>query len=130
IAGIYGIFPTADGWIAVVGVVPNDRRRFYATVGRPDLADDPRFQSPLVFGDVKRALFEVLDDVFGQRPTSEWSELLHAAGFRYAPVRDYAEVVADPHPWDNGYFHTGRDADGTERTIVGTPITLSATPAD
>jgi crotonobetainyl-CoA:carnitine CoA-transferase CaiB-like acyl-CoA transferase len=129
IAGIYGIFPTTDGWIAVVGVVPDDRPRFYAAIGRPEIADDPRFKSLLVFGETKQALFEVLDDVFRQRPTGEWCEVLHKAGFRYAPVRDYREVLADQQPWDNGYLQTGRDADGTERTIVGTPITMSATPA-
>ena len=56
IAGIYGIFPTADGWIAVVGVVPTDRPRFYATIGRPEINDDPRFKPLLVFGEVKQAL--------------------------------------------------------------------------
>jgi crotonobetainyl-CoA:carnitine CoA-transferase CaiB-like acyl-CoA transferase len=130
IAGIYGIFPTTDGWIAVVGVVPTDRPRFYAAIGRPEIADDPRFEPALVFGETKRALFEVLDDVFRGRPTSEWCEVLSAAGFRYAPVRDYADVVADPQPWANGYLRTGLDADGTERAVIGTPITLSATPAD
>jgi crotonobetainyl-CoA:carnitine CoA-transferase CaiB-like acyl-CoA transferase len=130
IAGIYGIFPTSDGWIAVVGVVPTDRPRFYAAIGRPEIAEDPSFEPLLLFGEAKRSLFEVLDDVFRQRPTSEWCQVLDAAGFRYAPVRDYAEVVADPQPWDNGYFRTGVDADGRERTVVGTPITLSATPAD
>ena len=130
IAGIYGIFPTADGWIAVVGVVPTDRPRFYATIGRPEINDDPRFKPLLVFGEVKQALFEALDDVFRQRPTAEWCEVLDKGGFRYAPVRDYAEVVADRQPWENGYFRTGTDADGSERTIVGTPITMSATPTD
>ena len=130
IAGIYGIFPTADGWIAVVGVVPTDRPRFYATIGRPEIADDPRFKPLLLLGEVKQALFEVLDDVFRQRPTAEWCELLDKGGFRYAPVRDYAGVVADRQPWVNRYLCTGADADGSERTVVGCPITMSATPTD
>jgi formyl-CoA transferase len=79
---------------------------------------------------VKQALFEVLDDVFRRRPTAEWCEVLDKGGFRYAPVRDYAEVAADAQPWDNGYLCTGTDADGTSRTIIGTPITMSATPTD
>ena len=36
IAGIYGIFPTADGWIAIVGVVGPNRPVFYEAIGRPD----------------------------------------------------------------------------------------------
>ncbi|HKA03603.1 MAG TPA: CoA transferase [Acidimicrobiales bacterium] len=130
IAGIYGIFPTADGWIALVGVVPTDRPRFYAAIGRPEIGDDPRFSPLLVFGEAKRELFEALDDVFRQRPTAEWRAVLNEAGFRNAPVHDYAEVAADPQPWANGYLRSGADNDGTQRTIVGTPITMSATPAD
>src|SRR5262249_35346379 len=75
-------------------------------------------------------LFEALDDVFRQRPTAEWRAVLNEAGFRNAPVHDYAEVAADPQPWANGYLRGGADNDGTQRTIVGTPITMSATPAD
>jgi crotonobetainyl-CoA:carnitine CoA-transferase CaiB-like acyl-CoA transferase len=128
IAGIYGIFPTSDGWIAVVGVVPTDRPKFYAAIGRPELAEDPRFAPPLLFGAEKAALFAMLDEIFRQRSTTEWADVLGAAGFRHAPVRDYAAVAADPQVWENGYLRTVTEPDGREQTIVGTPISMSATP--
>ncbi len=40
IPGVYGIVPTADGWIAIVGVTGPNRPSFYGAIGRPDLADD------------------------------------------------------------------------------------------
>src|SRR5262249_15553622 len=40
IAGLYGIMPTADGWLAIVGVIGPQRRPFYEAIGRPDLLDD------------------------------------------------------------------------------------------
>ena len=124
IPGLYGIMPTADGWLAIVGVVGAQRPVFYTAIGRPDLIDDDRFAAPLLSHEQKAELFEILAGVFRERPTAEWCAILAAAGQRFAPVRNYAEVAADPQVWANGYLH---EADGTR--IVGTPILLSGTPA-
>ncbi len=123
IPGIYGIVPTADGWLAVVGVVPPQRPAFYTAIGRPDLVDDARFASPLLSPAQKSELFEVLGEVFRTRPTAEWCAVLAAAGQRFAPVRTYADVVADPQVWANDYL---AEVDGA--MTVGTPIRLSGTP--
>jgi crotonobetainyl-CoA:carnitine CoA-transferase CaiB-like acyl-CoA transferase len=124
IPGLYGIMPTADGWIAIVGVTGPSRPTFYEAIGRPDLTDDPRFASLILTKEQKAGLFAELAEVFVARTTAEWSEILRAAGQRYAPVRTYAEVADDPQVWVNGYL---ADVDG-ER-VVGTPIRLSDTPA-
>jgi crotonobetainyl-CoA:carnitine CoA-transferase CaiB-like acyl-CoA transferase len=124
IPGLYGIMPTADGWIAVVGVAGANRPIFYNAIGRPDLTDDPRFDSLILTKTQKAELFAVLAEVFVTRPTDEWCEVLKAAGQRYAPVRNYAQVAIDPQVWENGYL---ADVDGVR--TVGTPIRLSATPA-
>jgi crotonobetainyl-CoA:carnitine CoA-transferase CaiB-like acyl-CoA transferase len=127
IPGLYGIFRTADGWIAMVGVVGRARARFYETIGRPDLAE--RF-SQLYYWDTEKAeLFPILDEVFVTRPTAEWCDLLGAAGLRYAPVRDHAEVVADPGVWQNGYL--AKVSDGSvEFSVVAAPVRFSDTPAN
>jgi crotonobetainyl-CoA:carnitine CoA-transferase CaiB-like acyl-CoA transferase len=124
IPGIYGIVPTADGWLAVVGVVPPQRPAFYTAIGCPDLIEDARFASPLLSPAQKAELFDVLGEVFVTKATAEWCEILAAAGQRFAPVRTYADVVADPQVWANGYL---AEVDGA--TTVGTPIRLSETPS-
>jgi crotonobetainyl-CoA:carnitine CoA-transferase CaiB-like acyl-CoA transferase len=125
IAGLYGIFPTADGWIAVVGVTPRQRDAFFNAVGRPDMLDDPRFPAGLLAPDQKAALFAELSTVFPAKSTAEWCAILRDAGQRYAPVRDYAAVAADPQAWVNGYFAS----DESGASIVGSPIRFSDTPA-
>ena len=125
IPGLYGIMPTADGWLAIVGVQPAKRSAFYEAIGRPDLTDDPRFATPLLGPEAKAALFELLAEVFVTRTTEEWCQILEAAGQRFAPVRDYAAVVDDPQVWANGYLAR----DGDDRAIVGLPIAMSDTPA-
>jgi len=124
--GLYGIFPTADGWVAVVGVTAAVRTSFYAAIGRPELAE--RFPQPLYWSSVKRQLFPILDEVFSTRSTAEWCQVLDAAGVRYAPVRNHAEVVADPGVWDNGYLTTVEGPSG-QVTVVPAPVQFSDTPA-
>jgi len=126
IPGIYGIFPTSDGWLAVVGAAGADRDKFYAVIGAPELAE--QFPDPLYWHEQKSALFPLLNSVFATRTTSEWCQLLVDAGLRCAPVRDHAQVVADSSPWANGYFAKAESAAG-EVSVVGTPVAFSDTPA-
>jgi formyl-CoA transferase len=126
IAGLYGIFPTADGWVAVVGVVGRDRGRFFDLVGRPDLAG--RFAAPLYSREDKEALFLELAPVFRSAPTDQWCQRLAAAGLRHAPVRDYAAVTADPAVRANGYVVDGAGL-GAAADVVCPPVGFSDSPA-
>lgn len=124
----YGIVPTADGWLAIVGVPTAQRQAFYEAVERPELAEDERFQPLLYTAADKVALFEILRTVFPTRTTAEWCERLEAAGCRFAPVNGYAEAVADPNGSVNGYFVEVEQADGSSGPAVGSPIRMSGTP--
>jgi CoA:oxalate CoA-transferase len=125
IPGIYGIFPTLDGWLAIVGTAGPARDVFYRTIGRPDLID--RFPHLMYFEDDKAALWPILDQVFATKSTAEWCALLGAAGVRFAPVRDHAAVAADPGVMDNGYITSAEDPDspGSEVRVVRAPVRFS-----
>ncbi len=129
IPAIYGIFPTADGWIAMIGVPPQLKAGFYATIGRSDLAEDPRFAGLFLAPDAKHELFAILRDVFRTATTEDWLTRLRAAGQRVAPVRDYAAVAADPQVLANGYIVPAHDPASPTSLMVGSPIRLSDTPA-
>lgn len=122
IPGLYAIFRTADGWIAIVGIVGPLRQTFFETIGRPELAE--QFAQPFYWDAEKAELFPLLDEAFATATTAEWCERLRAAGLRHAPVRDHGEVVADPNVWANGYLV---NIDGVD--VVATPVAFSATPS-
>ena len=124
VPGIYGMFRTADGWIAIVGVAGALRDRFYETVGRPDLIE--RFPHLLYFEDDKAQLFPILDEVFATKTTAEWCERLGAAGLRFAPVRDHADVARDAGVRANGYVGPAEGADtDADHTVVRVPVHFS-----
>ena len=128
IPAAYRIFETADGWLGIIGVPPESKDGFLVALGRPELAVDERLQSPIMPPEDLAWFIGELEQAFRARTTAEWCRVLREVGVRYAPVRNYREVVEDPGPWENGYFARVQDGDGTEHRVVGTPIRMSDTP--
>jgi CoA:oxalate CoA-transferase len=127
---IYGILPTADGQIAIVGVRVEERELFYQVVGRPDLHQEERFQVPVLSPPLRREIFDRLAETFVTRTTAAWEKILGDAGLRYAAVRDYLEVARDEGVYANGYLQKVDHPEYGELSMPGCPIRLSDTPAE
>jgi formyl-CoA transferase/CoA:oxalate CoA-transferase len=124
----YETFPTADGEIVIA--VGNDAiwRRFCPAIGRPELAEDPRFRTNkdrLAHYDALRSLLEA---VMAARTRADWTERFHAASVPCGSVRDVAEVLADPHLHAREMIGTLEHATLGPVRVMGTPIKLSQTP--
>jgi crotonobetainyl-CoA:carnitine CoA-transferase CaiB-like acyl-CoA transferase len=126
---IYGIFRTSDGWVAMVGVTPPNRHKFYEAVGRTDLIEDPRFQAMFMDEATKLALFAEIRPAFLTRTTAEWVEIMRRDGQRVAPVRSYDQVAADPQVLMNGYIVPVEHPEFGTTHMVGSPVRFSDTPA-
>ncbi len=126
---INGIFPTSDGWIAMVGVPPANKAAFCDALGRPELIDDPRIQAMFMKPDEKQEIFSILNTIFPNDTTANWVAKMRAAGQRVAPVNDYNAVAADEHNTLNGYLVDVDHPTFGPMKIVGNPIRLSDTPA-
>lgn len=128
IPGIYGIVPTADGAIALVGVLPAVRDEFFALLGAPELSDDERFAQTVIAGADRDALFVALGRAMRSRTTAEWGALFGDSDIRWAPVRDRREVIDDPDSYANGWLQRTTHPEWGDVTLVGSPIRLSDTP--
>ena len=93
----YNVYPTSDGYIAIICVGEAHWRSLIKVMGREELGDDPRFAS---LGD-RVAHMDEVDEVvstFTQRyPKQELFELLMRNRVPCAPVRDLTDVVNDAH---------------------------------
>jgi CoA:oxalate CoA-transferase len=93
----YNVYPTADGYIAIICVGETHWKSLLKAMERTDLADDPRFASLKA----RVANIEAVDEVVGAFTRRLGKEALFALLMRYrvpaAPVRDLQEVVHDPH---------------------------------
>jgi len=93
----YNVYPTRDGYIAIICVGEAHWRSLLGAMGRDDLLGDPRFST---LKD-RVAHMDLVDEIvagwtsgFDKQPLFD---LLIARHVPCAPVRDLAEVVNDPH---------------------------------
>lgn len=126
IPGLYGIFSTSDGWIAIPGAAGPLRTALFDALGHPEWNE--RFASPLYWDEHKAELFPLLNEAFATRTTDEWCAALTAVGVRNAPVRTYVENIADPLFWEQGFLVHAEGTDGPV-PVPASPVTFSATPA-
>jgi crotonobetainyl-CoA:carnitine CoA-transferase CaiB-like acyl-CoA transferase len=71
-------YRTADGWAGVTALIPAQWRALTELIGRPELADDPRFTTSVDRLLLADEVDEILAPVFSTRTTGEWV----AAGMR------------------------------------------------
>ena len=124
----YGVLETADGYIALVGVLPDKRQALYEAAGVPELIEDERFAPIIYTTEIRQELFRLLSDGFKAKTTDEWAAILDRIEVRYAPVNDYAQAASDPLVITNNYIVELEDVNGETRRVVGSPIKMSDTP--
>ena len=124
----YGVLETADGYIALVGVLPDKRQAIYEAAGVPELIEDERFAPIIYTTEIRQELFRLLADGFKAKTTDEWAAILDRIEVRYAPVNDYEQAASDPLVTTNKYIVELEDFNGETRRVVGSPIKMSDTP--
>lgn len=92
----FAAFPTADGWLMLACVKPKFYVRLVEVLGRPELADDPRFATLEARQRNEEELTRLLDAELQRRTTAEWLGLLEAAGVPCGPVHTLAQALDDP----------------------------------
>lgn len=117
----YQAFAAADGYLMVAAGNDNLFRRLAAALGRPSLAEDPRFRTN---GDrvVHRAeLVPILADIIAGEPRAHWAKLLDAAGIPNGPINTLDQVVADPQTRALDLIQRQQ---GNELALVGMPLSF------
>jgi crotonobetainyl-CoA:carnitine CoA-transferase CaiB-like acyl-CoA transferase len=92
----YQAFETADGHMMVAAGNDNLFRRLCAAIGRPGLAEEPRFRTNAERVVNRRELVPILSDLFRTAPIAVWAERLDTAGIPNSPIQTLDQVVTDP----------------------------------
>jgi crotonobetainyl-CoA:carnitine CoA-transferase CaiB-like acyl-CoA transferase len=124
-AAPYGVYPTADGHLAVslspLGLVGE-------TIGEPRLAnfsDRDAWTRQDEIGDL-------IAEKLKARPTAGWVERMERAKIWHAPVQDYAAILADPQVAHMRSLVTvsGAGARGAPVTLVNHPVRYDGEAAE
>lgn len=92
-----GSYPTADGWIMVTLVTEAQYRSLCRVIGRPDLAEDPRFVDFPRRADAADLLVPQIIEALRADTTAAWLNRLHAADVIAERILEPREWAEDPH---------------------------------
>ena len=124
----YQAFRTKDGWINIGASNTRNWQRLVDLLGRPELADDPRFEDGAARMANIDAMVDILNTTFETRPQAEWLSALEAVGIPAGPVLDINEMNADPHTLARDMVvEVDHPTAGPVKTI-GCPVKFSKTP--
>jgi crotonobetainyl-CoA:carnitine CoA-transferase CaiB-like acyl-CoA transferase len=88
-------FETADGWIVVAAPKEKFWVRVCESIGRPELATDPRFADFAARDRNRDELGPILERAFRARRSADWLEALREAGVPASAVNDVLEAVEE-----------------------------------
>jgi CoA:oxalate CoA-transferase len=92
----FGVFESADGYIALCAPTEVFARGVFAAMGRPDLDTDPRFATRAARVANVDAINACLEEFTRGLPSDELVQLLEMHGVPAAVVRSPADAVRDP----------------------------------
>ncbi|MDI3328006.1 MAG: CoA transferase [Alicyclobacillaceae bacterium] len=125
----YQTFEAADGEMAVA--VGNDRqfRRLCEVLGRPELAEDPRFATNDRRVENREVLIPLLQERFREKDRKAWMAALAEHEIPCGPIQTLDQVFADPQVQARELVRTLVHPTAGEVPVVFNPIKLSETPA-
>jgi crotonobetainyl-CoA:carnitine CoA-transferase CaiB-like acyl-CoA transferase len=123
-------FPTRDGHVMVAAYTPKRWPALCGVLGKPELADDPRFETNEKRVNGRPALREILEPLFRTRTTAEWIDLLDEADILCGPLLTYPELVAEEHVAQGDALVTVRHPAIGEICVPVFPGRMSETQGD
>lgn len=124
----YETFAASDGYFNVA--VGNDRiwMTFCETLGRRDLALDPRFKTNPNRVSNHDDLYPILADIFRTKPAAQWISLLETAGIPAAPILTVDQVFSHPQVAARNMRVSVPHSTIQRLEMAGIPVRLSGTP--
>ncbi|OAA27457.1 putative acyl-CoA transferase/carnitine dehydratase [Frankia sp. EI5c] len=102
---------------------------FCESVGREDLATDPRFADLESLMAHSGEATAALRELFAQRTVGEWRAVLRDFIGQWAVVQDTLEAANDPQSVANGYLQPCETAAGFPFSMVASPVQFDEQPA-
>jgi crotonobetainyl-CoA:carnitine CoA-transferase CaiB-like acyl-CoA transferase len=121
-------YATADGYLCVLPYNNRHWQRFFALIGRPELATDARFAQQAARSKHIDALYAIVAEHMPARSTAEWLALLEEADIPCGPMYTPDDLFNDPHLQAVGMFpEVEHPIEGHIRHIK-VPVKFSKTP--
>jgi crotonobetainyl-CoA:carnitine CoA-transferase CaiB-like acyl-CoA transferase len=117
-----------DRWVVIAANHDTLWRRLAVLIGKPELADDPRFNSHRARGENEDLLDELIGEWAAQHTAAELDRIVNDAGVVCAPVYNAADVYDDPYFRERELLIEYEDAVHGTVTAPGIVPKLDGTP--
>ena len=124
-----GVFRCSDGYVSITGQ-SNFFPRLARMIDRPDLADDEAFLGRLEDPDFLPEVEPLLTDWLRTRTKREAMEKGQAEGLPVSALNTMADLFADPHLGERGFFATVAQPATGDVVLPGAPLRMSDTPGE
>jgi len=102
---------------------------FCRAMDRPELENDPRFDTMERRAEHCEELVRILDKVFASKGSDEWEKHLGENDCIYGRIQTLDEVIADPQAIANSFFAEIGHPGAGEMKFVTTPVKFGQNPA-
>ncbi len=120
-----------DRWIALCMLQPDAYwAPFCRTIGRDDLATDPRFATSADLSAHTAEGIAEFDATFATKSLAEWIPILAAQRGQWDVVKKVGDLLHDRQAEANGFFQRIDYGDGQELPLISNPIQFDRTPPE
>jgi crotonobetainyl-CoA:carnitine CoA-transferase CaiB-like acyl-CoA transferase len=121
---LVNVYRTADQRFISLILLQSDRYfpELCACLGRPELADDPRFADAEARAENKVACVAALDAAFESQPLEHWTAALADFSGVWSVFQTLDELYDDPQVVANGYLPAMEAAGGDTVQLVANPV--------
>jgi crotonobetainyl-CoA:carnitine CoA-transferase CaiB-like acyl-CoA transferase len=126
----YQPFKTRDGDVILACGNDNLFNKFCEVAGCQPLARDPRFATNSKRVENREEITRLLAEIFAQRATKDWCELLEAAGVPNGPINNLRQVFEEPQVAARGMKIELDHAIAGKVPLIASPMKFSGTPLE
>lgn len=123
------VYRTRDGYLLMLSSTPQQFGALCASIGRPDLPNDPRFIDNTARVQNRSALDAIIETGLSTRTTAEWVDALEAVGVPCGAINSLDAVFNDPQVKHRNVRLDVPYRDFTVPTLHS-PLRFSATPVE
>jgi len=128
---LWNCYQAKDGkWVILV--MPQTDRfwpTFCEAAGRPDLAEDPRFDSHVKRIQERQTLIPLVSEIVAAKTADEWEQISQEYGLVLGKMYSPLDVVNDPQAWENDFFAETDHPIAGRIKLLQSPMRFSDTPA-
>lgn len=115
--------PTRDGHICISANTDAQAFALFRAIGRPELCDDPRFNSIKARYDNVSEYFALREAALREKTTAEWVAIFDRADVPAGPSHTLESLFADEHLTEVGMFETRSHPEEGTLIDIGLPNT-------